>query len=378
MLPEGVVRGMRPTTGVRPAGFADHYEGKVLFYDIFWHRDGRTVLLVGPPSIDLDQRLGKMVCVAQPSGKRLAWREHNSKRMRLCSIRPPAGTTHLEISYAGATQTVAIAENASGFFDGARVLFTLSKNNRLEWIADWARFHALNQGTDAVILVDNGSTDYSPDEIETVLACVPGIERVAVLPAPFPYGQKDEWVAEDQNWSQFLQPAMFLVVWRRYAQAACGILNCDIDELAVPSPDGNVYEAAARSRSGTVYYRGAWVAAVPEDGRSAPYRHGDFRRLEADPERGMSSLHKWAMAPNRRWLERLSVHPYPHFLRNRPMGTRHKPTDVFIAHFRGISTSWKYDRHVSKAAGTDLPVEPALAQALDRTFSGSGGRGASG
>lgn len=368
MLPDGVVRGMRPPTGTRPASFTDHYEGKVLFYDIFWHLDGRTALLVGPPPIDLDQRFGRMVCVALPSGRKVRWREHNSKRLRLCSIKPPAGTTHVQITYAGATQTVAIADNESAFFEGSNVLFTLSKNNPLEWIADWSRFHAVNQRTNAVLLVDNGSTDYGPGDIETALVSIPGIQRVAVLPAPFPYGRKDDWVRKDQAWSQFLQPAMFLVMLRRYAQTARGILNCDIDELAVPFPQGNVYDAAASSRSGTVYYRGAWVAALPEPGRSAPYRHRDFRRLEADAGQGMSSLHKWAMAPNRRWLERLNVHPYPHFLRNRAMGTRHKPTDVFIAHFRGISTSWKYDRQVQDAAGADLPVEPALAQALDRAF----------
>lgn len=368
MLPDGVVRGMRPGIGTRPASFTDHYETRVLFYDVFWHRDGRTVLLVGPPPIDLDQRYGKMACVALPSQKRVRWREHNSKRLRLCSIKPPAGTTHIEITYAGATQVVAIAENASAFFEGSNVLFAISKNNRLDWIADWARFHAVNQGTDAVILFDNGSTDYGLEEIETALASVPGITRAAVLSAPFPFGRKDEWVPKDRFWSQFLQPAMFLVMFRRFAQAARGILNCDIDELAVPFPQGNVYDAAVRSRSGTVYYRGAWVAAVPGEGKKAPHRHGDFRRLEAEPGQGMGSTHKWAMAPNRRWLGRLNVHPSPHVLHNRPLGTRHKPTDVYIAHFRGISTSWQYDRPVLKATGADLPVEPALAQALDRAF----------
>lgn len=368
MLPDGMIRGTRPATATRPASFFDHYDGRTLFYDVFWHLDGRRVLMVGPPPIDLNQRYDKMACVALPSGQKLGWREHNSKRLRLCSIRPPVGTTHIEITYAGATQTVTIANNASAFFQGSNVLFAISKNNRLEWIADWARFHAVNQGTNAVIVFDNGSTDYGLTEIEAALASVPRIERIAVLPASFPFGRKDEWVQKDQFWSQFLQPAMFLVMFRRFAQAAHGILNCDIDELAVPSPHGNVYDTAARSRSGTVYYQGAWVAAVADEGRTAPYRHSDFRRLEADPGRGMSSTHKWAMAPRRRWLERLDVHPYPHFLQNRPMGTRHKPTDVFIAHFRGISTSWKYDRQVQDAVGADLPVEPALAQALDLAF----------
>ena len=261
--------------------------------------------------------------------------------------------------------------NQSAFFAGKRVLFAVSKNNQLGWIGDWARFHAVNQGTDGVVLFDNGSTDYRRQDIEAVLAGVPGVERVAVLSAPFAFGRQDEWIPKDQFWSQFLQASLFLVMFRRFGQTAYGMLNCDIDELAVPNPDGDAYEAAAHSRSGTAYFGGAWIAPVPEADRTPPFRHADFRRLEADPAAGMGRAHKWAMVPNRWWLRRLNVHPYPHSLQKRPLfGRRYMPGGAYIAHFRGISTSWKYERQIDAAAGEGLRVEPALARALDRAFPG--------
>src|SRR5690606_30799903 len=123
-------------------------------------------------------------------------------------------------------------------------------------------------------------------------------------------------------------------MFRRYGMAANGILNCDIDELAVPLAAETVFESATRSRSGSVYFRGCWIEAVPEAPRDGGYRHTDFRCVAADVDYRVGSTNKWAVAPNRRWLQKLSAHPYPHAISNRPMLTRHKPGTAYIAHFK--------------------------------------------
>ena len=52
-----------------------------------------------------------------------------------------------------------------GAFAGRNCLMTLSRDNALDWIRDWAAFHVREHGADAVLFFDNGSTDYRPEEI---------------------------------------------------------------------------------------------------------------------------------------------------------------------------------------------------------------------
>lgn len=366
-LPVGIERGL-PSSAQRSPAFLAHYERRILFYDVFWHADGKRVLMVGPPPIDLGPQYDAMICTAEPSGTVLPIRAYRSERVELRAVTPPPGTTHLTLSMGQEVQTAPIGASYAPFFSGARLLFTLSQNNRLDWIADWARFHVVNQGTNGVVIFDNGSTDYGIAELEAALGSVHGLERLAVVPMPFTYGRKDDAAPQGRYWAQFLKAASMLITFRRFGQDAYGLLNCDIDELAVPLEGKSIYDVAARSRSGTTYYRGAWIASVPEAGASAPFRHRDFRRVEAEPGKGMGSTHKWVLAPQRRWLERLDVHPYPHMLENRAFATRHKPKDAFIAHFRPISTSWKYDRPVAEGNPDGLAADPHLAAALDRAF----------
>ena len=368
LLPPGIERGLRPASQPRSEKFLASYEYRVLFYDVFWHADGKRVLLVGPPPIDLGSHYRAARYQAVPSGKLLRAKSHHTPITHLYSVKAPSGTTHLDITFAGVTQRVAIAPNHADFFAGERLLFTLSKDNDLNWIADWAQFHVVNQGVTAVMLFDNNSTRYSLADIEATLLAVPGLRRIAVLPVPFTYPMLDDAVPEDIFWAHFLQPAVMVSMFRRYGLQAQGILNCDIDELAVPLTGQTVFDAASRSRSGTVYYRTAWIEPVPEAIQAGGYRHHDFRQMAVDVDYSRGQTQKWALTPHRRWLQRLKVQPHTHVIANRPIATRHKPDNAYIAHFKAISTGWKYERPVLDAAPQQLKPDAPLQRAMARAF----------
>ena len=368
MLPQGLQRGMIAASAPRSDKFIASYERNVLFYDVFWEHGGKRIILIGPPAIDLAPHYRAARYVAQPSGVAVKAKAHHSSTVFVFSLRPPAGTTHLDIELGGATQRVGVAQNHSDFFAGRNLLFTLSQNNDLQWIADWARFHVVNQGVDAVLLFDNRSTRYTPADIEATLLAVPGLQRVAVVPTPFTYPHEDRGVPKHIFWAHFLQPAVIVDMFRRYGMASNGILNCDIDELAVPLADKTVFAEATASRSGTVYFRGCWIEPVPEKDREGGYRHADFRQVEADVNYGRGGTNKWALTPNRPWLQKLRIHPYPHSVANRPPLSRHKPGTAYIAHFKAISTGWKYDRGVVDAAAAPIREDAPLSAALDRAF----------
>lgn len=371
MLPPGVERGLRPATPGAPersAAFLDRFERKVLFYDVYWHADGKRIILQGPPPVDLLELYRTLVVVAQPGGTRLTLRAHHSANLHLFSVGAPKGTTHLAISMGGVTQSVPVGPNHSPFFAGTNLLVTVSKNNDLRWISDWARFHVVNQGVTAVLLFDNMSECYDIRAVEETLGTVPGLQRFGVVPVPFDYTGPDNAVPKDRFWAHFLQPALFTNMLRRYGAHATGILNCDVDELLVPRGRETVFEAARRSWSGTVYFRSAWVEPVPDTLKPNGYRHADFRHFATTTDYRRNPKHKWAMTPQRRWLGALRVHAYAHKLRNGIPFARQVPGNAFVAHFRGISTSWKYDRPVTLQTDKALRTDPDLEAAFRRAF----------
>ena len=369
MLPEGTPRrGLLPTPLPRSEGFLSSYERDVLFYDVFWDVHARDVILIGPPPIDLGGSYREAVFRALPSNDKLGAKWHRSSWVHVLSLRAPKGTTHIEVTFAGVAQQVAVGPNHSEFFAGNNLLFTQSKNNDLAWIRDWAQFHVVNQGVDAVLLFDNNSTRYGLDEIQATLLAVPGLKKVAVVAVPFTFPREDEAYPRNIFWADFLQRSVIVDMFRRFGMLANGILNCDIDELAVPLTQETVFEAANRSRSGTVYYRFCWVEPVPEALSPTGYRHRDFKNIAAEADYMAGPTTKWALTPKRRWMRALKIQPQTHAVENRPMLTRHKPNNAFIAHFRGISTSWKYDRPVEISANKALRRDTALTRALDRAF----------
>ena len=352
----------------RTEKFIASYERDVLFYDVFWHVDGGRVILIGPPPIDLAPLYQEMTTVAVPSGRVVRLKRHHSRKVWLFSAEVPEGTSHLDISFAGVVQRVEIGLNHSPFFAGENLLFTLSKNNDLGWVRDWAHFHVVNQGVSAVLVFDNGSDRYTLDELAATLTSVKGLRKTAVVRVPFRYTGPDEAMESNKFWAHFLQPSTFTGMFRRYGAQANGILNCDIDELAVPTGAQTVFETATASRSGTVYFRNLWIEPVPEHERVEGYRHRDFRQVLAEADYRQTPTQKWALTPQRRWLQNLKIHPYTHLLKNRPPFTRHKPLTAYIAHFKAISTGWKYDRPVVLSTAAELRREPTLDRALDRAF----------
>lgn len=366
-------RGLISAEVPREAQFLAHFEDRCIFYDVFWDAAGKRIILHGPPPVNLTQHYRDARYTARPSGKRLRARGHHSQKVHLCSLAAPADTSHLEVEFAGMTFTVPVGTNHSGWFEGQNLLATVSKNNDLQWIADWARFHVVNQGASAVLLFDNASDRYTPADIEATLLTVEGLKRICVVPAPFAYQRPDNALPDNRFWAHFLQPSLFTNMFRRYGARAAGILDCDIDELAVPLTGETVFETARASRSGTVYFRNRWIEPVPVAPRPDGYRHRDFCFAKAGDDITRGGTTKWAMAPDRRWMRDLRIQPRAHLIANRPPFTRHRPGTAYIAHFRAISTSWKYDRKVTLETDETLVEDTTLSALLKSTFPETGG-----
>lgn len=333
----------------RTDAFYRAFDRLTLWYDCFWAADGRRVLLVGPPPMNLGAQLGAARYVAHPSNRILKPRFHRSLSTTITELRDvPPGTTALGIAAAGEDFFLPVRASAVETLRGQRVLFSVNRDNELGWIREWAMWHATMHGTDAIVLFDNGSTRYKPGDILATLRTVPGLAHVGVPSWPYSFGPVDPKVRINPYWARFLQIGAMSVLLRRYGEAAYGLLNCDVDELAGTTSGTSIYDLAHASRSGLVTFGGTWIEAT---GRGA--RHRDYAQKLTDPHRSRSAVAKWALDPTRNWVRRLRVHPYWHWIHNRPWFGKSRPDDAFYWHFRGINTNWKQPRDTPRAGATE-------------------------
>ena len=322
----------------RPQAFVDAFEDRALFYDCFWHHDGRRVLLVGPPPVNLDYGAIAFRAAGQP----LKARFHTSMSVTVTELAEVAADAReIEVSFNGEDMVLPIQPGHCEQLRGRRVIFTMNKNNDLRWLREWALWHARFHGANAVVITDNGSNLYSPGEVAAVLADVPGIASVAVHNWPHKYGPVDPGVLTNAYWSRFLQIASMSVALRRYGMLAQGMLNCDVDELVATQSGKSIFDIAAASSGGLVVFRGTWVEAQAEKGGPERPTHRSYQYVHDDHRKAQSRQRKWALDPSRQWLQKLHVHPYMHWIEGRPRDAKSMPPDAGYFHFRGINTNWK-------------------------------------
>ena len=348
----------------RPEAFMERFEDRALVYDCFWHADGQSILLVGPPPMNLTALLGEAEYLALPSGTRLEARYHPSLSTMITSLGgAPAGTAGVRLTLAGQVFELAVQPNHSAELAGRRVLFTMNRDNEPGWIAEWARWHQRLHGTDAIVLFDNGSSSYGTGDIEDTLLGVGGIEKIAVASWPGRFGMTDPSVSVNPYWAHFLQISSMSVALRRYGARAAGLLNCDIDELAATHSGRPIYDLLPAARRGLVAFNGQWIEALAEPGGAGSHR--DFTQRLRDPKRARSGPRKWLLDPQRNWVRRLDVHPYWHWVHGRPWFGKTMPADAFYRHFRAINTNWKEAR-TTEIAVDGLEADAGLVEGFAR------------
>lgn len=265
----------------------------------------------------------------------------------------------LEVTLARWRAESGVSPDRTDHFAGLNVSLHLSRENRLEWIADWARFHVAAHGLEAMLLMDNGSRSYPPEAILEALAGT-GLKRAVVLAVPQPYGPPRS--KRHPGTAKYLQPAMLNLARLRYLSKARAVLNADIDEL-VWRRGGSVFDAAVESPLGYVSFAGAWRLPRPE--ADDPPRHADHVLPRAD---GKTCPTKYCVVPagpigRRAW----DVHRPDWAL----LPSRMVRRDIGYWHCQAITTNWKaHDRLRPRAAGAPDPETEAM---LARYLPGPGG-----
>lgn len=367
---DGIIRLPYRNQAMRPPNFEDRYDAETVFYDVFWDADYRSVVIVAAPLLGLPADL-PFTLRAIPSGTPCEFscepRPHNA----LITLTPPPGTHALEAAWGDHRIVLPIQPSGDAPFAGRNVIYTLQRDNDLVWIRDWAQFYAQEHGADAAIVYDNGSTRYSRAEVAHTLAGVAGIEDVAVVDWPFPYGAFDcrEELSFNIFDAAYCQVAGFEHVRRRFAPKVRGLANVDLDELIVRRGTRTMFDAAAQAPSGFARIFGYWNenARSAQDAARPQRRHRDFPYVSKPEPRVCES--KWVIVP-----ERLSHFAMLH-IHDVYNARTTETADFCLYHFRGINTMWDSERLLFGERATEFIASeeahqkvPELAEAMARVF----------
>ena len=141
---------------LRHESYEDDFDFTTVFYDCFWNSAGDAIILIGPPLLNLEKDLD-LAIIAYPSMARC---EVALRHMFLgCQVivPPPVGTTGLVMRTSASESFIAPQPNLCELFRNRRIAFTLSRDNELTWIRDWAVFNKNYHGCDGILIYDNNT-----------------------------------------------------------------------------------------------------------------------------------------------------------------------------------------------------------------------------
>ena len=338
----------------RPLKFRDEnfdrdFDSTTLFYDAVQVTESQ-VAVFAPPFLNLQNELAETAFVVN-SRPCTARARHLDRHAQLWIDVP--GTSHF-IRATGALGDFefAVSRSETGYFRDCRVIFTMSKDNPIEWILDWVRFNRDIHGANAVLIYDNGSSAYDATELSAALASVSGLRCSVVVEWPFKYGPQGNNIRGHWD-SDFCQLGAWEHARWRFLPDARSAMNSDIDELVLSRSGQSVFEAAEQSLTGLVRYSGRWIIGT-EDGvrdktADAPPRHSHFSVL-MPPKYELSRWLTWRDVNkcSPKWTVVPGCCPqqaqwHAHKIRGWWASYMHTRR-FFFRHFREIGSNWKYQR----------------------------------
>lgn len=336
----------------RSAHYLERFDSTTLFYDCVRLADRGTYLFTAPRLLNLYKPFIEGLRIdgkAPTKVKRRKW-----LRCEQVEVTAPEGAVTVELE--GHVHTIAARTGLAAGFAGANSLLAVNKNNKLKWIRDWASYYNRAHGADAVVLFDNGSTDYSPQDIADTLGEIDGLRQVAVFSAPYPYGPTDRSRKLEIS-PRFFQTSMLNIARRDALAQARAVLSVDIDEIAVSHTGDKVFDMAVNNPVGMISIHGSWIFPPEEATEASDHGVHVFRQV---PDKKCNR--KWCLTPNGimskfGWAVHQIGGPLQDIATNQ--------SKVSLLHCRGTSTGWKKMRY---GVPEEMERDPKIAELMAEYF----------
>lgn len=343
----------------RDVNYDNRYDFHTFFYDCYYDPDAGEVILICPNLLNfirlVEQAEFRIDGVPTPVGKIRGLSRGSAVRFAAPGPQPKT----FSFSHPLFSGEVPISSMHLDAFAGKNAVYAISKDNKLDWIADWMRYYVEEHGANAFVIYDNASTDYPMEALQETMQSVAGVETTAVVRAWFPFGPGG---AGNTNFnSKFLHMTMVELGRRTLLGKARAVLNVDIDELVYGRNGKTIFDATVASEKGYIRMNGDWAyAQSAADGEMI--RHSDHRYLRN--EGGPQVNRKYCVAPEgplkgKAWLTHRIL-------------SRKDETDPNFGfwHFRRVTNSWDYNREEFDADA--MQADARLEAAMDRVFGPKG------
>lgn len=323
--------------------FIAEFDQRGIFYSVFRDISGKRVWFLGPELMSLKDEVLPIWVEGSRSGKRKKLRFIKNNHAIVGYANLPEIDDEAKVEIAGQTVSVGIGKNFSEANSGSRIVYCISKDNDLKWIADWAHFYVKEHAADTFVIFDNNSTAYTIQDIESALNQVSGVKRVMAINWPFKFGAHDPVAQKMGKPYHFLfaQLVAHMELYLRYGMQANSILNVDIDELVISDQRASVFDVVEKRRFGCIKIDRFLVENVREPvGVDTSNSFLGFHFRDKHRLGRQNPWKKWALAPARLlmtqkapalWTHRIygAFNPYP------------TAKDFKCYHFAGIATNWR-------------------------------------
>jgi hypothetical protein len=340
--------------------FNDNFDWDTLWYDAL-QISPQTILLIGPPLYQTANLIAGNIKIVDDHGTMLSGRFIEMDRACLTVLNTTSMTSTIRMI--SQVETVIPVNQISNEFIGCKVMFTLQKNNPINWIKEWISYHHLNFGIEGFLIYDNQSSIYDAEQLESSVS-EPGV-KVKVVSWDVPYGPQGFACDYYNTWdSDYAQSTMFEHAKRKYLHGSTLAINADIDELLVlkdKTLDQIIQDINHNNISGYCY-KGRWIEPYDlssrSDARPLPLdqRHFyDYHCTDHTQPRDLGN--KWMLIPKKALDGQWSVH--------HANCTMVQSTDIYYGHYLAMNTNWSYPRDQYDRDPSNLISDPILERNLN-------------
>lgn len=343
----------RPTE-LRQVDYIDKFDYTTIFYDVF--QTNESIVFSGPP-LRNNQEVFNRASVHSPTGEKLESKFGHVDRTQSSTAVSKDSIPYVKIKFGPNESIVPVGGDLTHLLKGRNVLLTKSKDNDIAWIYDWTKFYVANHGIDSVVIYDNGSVSYGPEELQAELKSISGLKNIIIVSWPFKFGpQGGNWggVANAPWDSDYCEYGILQHARHRFLKDAAYVAHFDIDELLVMNGGRSVIDVLREYDLPGVSMSGRWIDSVT-DGESEKF---SFRDYKYHDRRSKVTTKKWVIRPSevaqsKQWkthyIQDVALAEIP--------GLAHR-------HFVGITSNWKYKRvqgHKSVTAHHELDKDLVVA-----------------
>lgn len=341
------------------------FDFNTVFSDVF--KTDSKLIAIGPPFLNLLPALENasfFINSAKAISETVEFHELNRcsrLEIDLTKFPTPIVPERLTIRSPHFDLTCSVGSSHSDVFEGKNVLVTLSRDNDLEVIRNWIELHISANKIDAVIFVDNKSSQYSKEELLQCLSSIEGLKVSYLVDWPHLYGPTG---GPNQKWdSDFGQHQVWEWTRRRFLDKARTVTISDVDELPLTASGAPVGDVALKTESGVFAYpmRSVVPRLIPDAKDRDVRSFFDFNYFQP----GSTGSNKYTYVPAKlRNSQQLLVHRVDG-------AVPETPEPAFARHFIGLHRNWRsgaFDytaKTLSTGKGSNCIDEP-LARVLNQ------------